>query len=131
MSDLRFKMAINRWLRSRRPDLSLADHFIDLRVALEALYLSDSSGELSFRLSTRLAWHIGSSPDERKALSELTRRFYSRASRVVHGSDLGDADGDRRLLDQASDLCRHGLLAYVTDAPPDWDSVVFGVRDEL
>ncbi len=122
----RFKTAIDRWLRSRRPDLSPADHFIDLRVALEALYLGDASGRLRFRLSTRLAGHLGTSPDERKQLYETVGTFYARASRVVHGSDNGDADDDRRLLEQTSDLCRRGLLAYVRDAPSDWDTLVFG-----
>ena len=126
-NDVRFKTALERWLRSLRADLSLADHFIDLRVALEALYLDNSRDELVHRLCTRLAWHLGSSPKERRRHFEATRKFYNRASSIVHGGEVKDAEADEQLLDQASLMCRQALFARVNAGPPDWDTLVFGV----
>lgn len=125
-NDLRFRTALERWLRSRRPDLSVEDHFIDLRVALEALYLDGDSGELAHRLATRLAWHLGTSPDERKRLFNETRRFYRRASGIVHGGGVRETEIDERLLDQASSMCRRALLEHLKSGMPDWGTLVFG-----
>ena len=63
-----------------------ADQFIDLRIALEALYAPDGgSGEISYRLQTRCARHMATSFDDRKALAREVKDFYNTASRFAHG----------------------------------------------
>ena len=65
--------AVSRWIKSKRSNASLADKFIDLRIALEALYLEDDNKtEKGFRLATRGAWHLGA--DFTKEVS-ITKRF--------------------------------------------------------
>ncbi len=124
--DPRFRTAFDRWLRARRPDLSLSDHFIDLRVALEALYLNTNAGESTYRLSTRLAWHLGTTPAERREKFTLAQDFYRRASGIVHGAAVDDSDADSQLLQGAADLCRQGILVYLEAGPPDWDALTLG-----
>ena len=124
--DSRFRTAFERWLRSRRPDLSLHDHFIDLRVALEALYLNNSAGESTYRLSTRLAWHLGTTVAKRKEAFTLAQDFYRRASRIIHGAAVDDSDADIQLLQEAADLCRQGMLARLESGRPDWDALTLG-----
>ncbi len=129
-SDPRFRTAFNRWLRAQRPDLSLSEHFIDLRVALEALHMNDNMGESTNSLSIRLAWHLGTTPAERRELFALARDFYRRASRIVHGAVVDGSDVDIQLLQQASDLCRRAILAYLKSDPPNWDALTVGEEAE-
>ena len=58
----RLETSITRWVKSkdRTPSARLwEDSFIELRIALEALYLDNDQGELSFRLATNGAWGLG------------------------------------------------------------------------
>lgn len=56
-ADKKLAMAIDRWSRSKNPDIGLADRYIDLRIALESLYLKDfrqdkaPHTEMRFRLA--------------------------------------------------------------------------------
>ena len=64
MANQKLSLAIERWGKSKRP-ASLQDQLIELRIALEALYLDNVvQGELSFRLATHVAWHLGQNPEE-------------------------------------------------------------------
>ena len=66
--------AIGGWVSSKRPEASLQDQFIDLRIALEALYLDGSSrNEMSFRIATYGAWHQGGEAEERCRNDEALR----------------------------------------------------------
>ena len=64
--DDRIRMAISRWCKSKETFRTLMDQFIDLRIALEALYLKDFKGEhsqeMKFRLALFGAWHLGKFP---------------------------------------------------------------------
>ena len=76
--------ALARWTKSMHGHIS--DQFIDLRIALEALYAPDGgSGEVSYRLRTRCARHMATSFDERKAVVQEVKDFYNTASRFAHG----------------------------------------------
>ena len=55
-------MAILRWMRSVNPHIGITDQFIELRIALETLYLDSPQGELRFRLAIHGAWDLGSTP---------------------------------------------------------------------
>ncbi len=127
----RLRVAVDRWFRSMRPDLELTDYFIDLRIALEALYIDDNQGELRFRLAVRGAWHIGRSPAERKKIKKVLTKFYAAASGIVHGGELNEAKDDHVWLDQARDICRRGILmALELQQQPDWDELILGCGNE-
>ena len=90
-------LAIERWWRSKRSMSNLNDSLVDLRIALEALYLkgftSKYSQEMRFRLALHGAWYLGTNFNERQVIWETLRKAYDSASGVVHGRELkGDQE---------------------------------------
>ena len=126
-SDPRFRIAVRRWEQSAG-DASREDRSIDLRIALESLYLDSDTGELGFRLATTCARHLGTSLEERRDISTTLRRFYGLASRVVHGTELGQTGKtDVKLLRNAGRLCCDGILKIVeAKDQPVWSDLLLG-----
>ena len=120
--------AVSRWIKSKRSNASLADKFIDLRIALEALYLEDDNKtEKGFRLATRGAWHLGADFTERSKYYKTLRDAYSRASRVVHAGEKNVKKEDKNLLATAQDVCREGILKRLKEKQkPDWGNIILG-----
>ena len=126
-SDSMFRTAVSRWIRSTRPDLEITDHFIDLRIALEALYLDQKAGELTFRLAIRGAWHLGNDWSERSEIQNALKKFYGVASKIVHGNDLNESKGDHEWLEKAREICRCGILKTIEQKEqPCWDELILG-----
>ena len=127
VADKKLRIALARWNRSKRSDAQLEDRFIDLRLALEMLYLKDidKNTELRFRLSLYGAWHLGSSPEERKDISKKLRDAYDMASHAVHRGEV--PDDSKECLEKAQDLCRDGILKLLLeDDNMDWGDLILG-----
>ena len=113
------RTALDRWTKSLRGDF--ADRFIDLRIALEALYAPDGgSGEVSYRLQTRCARHMATSFDERMSIVSDVKDFYNTASRFAHGDLVVPADKPPepkhlRQLERAQQICRDALIKIVRE----------------
>ena len=125
-SDSRFRVAVNRWARSVIVDADAVDRAIDLRIALEALYLDSETGELSFRLATTCARHLGETLEARTEISTAIRDFYGQASRVVHGTgDSGSWEEGVSGLERARELCRNGILKILESGErPVWKDLL-------
>ncbi len=54
-------------------------------MAIEALFVSDSRGEIKYRARNRLARLLGQSLEERQAIAKVLGTSYDRRSQVVHG----------------------------------------------
>ena len=120
------KVAIERWRKSKVPYRDYLDRFIELRIALEALYLADTGGELRFRLALRGAWHLGRTGAERKEIYDILRKFYSAASTVIHAGRTTPTPERTQLLKKAQDICRDGILKRLKEEEePDWDRLIF------
>ena len=126
-------LAIERWSRSKRSSANLEDSFIDLRIALETLFLKDFTGEYSqemrFRLALFGAWYLGADFQERVTIRKTLRDAYDRASGVIHGGGLEFNDSNRVLLSRAQDLCRQGILKLISEGMPsseDWSNLILG-----
>jgi len=107
------RRALARWTKSKAGG---PDTFIDLRIALEALYASDGGGEVSFRLQTRCAKHLERSIDKRLALAKVVRDFYGTASRHAHAKD--DPRPKRKYLEQlarAQEIGRAALMRIIDE----------------
>ncbi|MDE0390384.1 MAG: HEPN domain-containing protein [Rhodospirillales bacterium] len=139
-ADEKLSIAVGRWRRSKRPESRLEDSYIDLRIALEALYLKDfddeRSQEMRFRLPLFGAWHLAEKPEERRSICKTLRAAYDMASKVVHGGEVVKGSGAgpyweaRAELDRAQDLCRRGILKLLREGPPrDWTDLVLGGPD--
>ena len=128
-ADRKLRIAVDRWKKSKRPSAQLEDQYIDLRIALETLYLKDfaneNSGEMRFRLSLFGAWYLGSTVDERRDIRKTLRDAYGMASRAVHS---GEVPGNSKVcLGKAQELCRQGILKLLREgAPKDWGDLILG-----
>ena len=125
-SDRRLDMAIARWVKSKRPYAGMADRFIDLRTAMELLYLDDAPIEMRFRLATHGAWYLGADFTERREYQRTLRDAYDAASKAVH---TGEVKGNEaaELLTTAQSLCRRGILRRLDQGcTPTWNDVILG-----
>ena len=125
------KIAVDRWRCSMAEDAKLEDRYIDLRIALEAIYLKDfineHSQEMRFRLALFGAWHLGADFEERRSIRRALRDAYNTASKAVHEGELPKAM--KPTLSTAQDLCRRGILKLLREGPPDdWGDLVLGAE---
>ena len=128
-SDKKLRIAVDRWKRSMRRDIAIVDSLIELRIALEALYLKDftdeKSQEMRFRLALIGAWHLGETFARRQQIRKVLRDAYDKASGAVH---TGEAPaGAQASLKKAGKLCREGILKLLKEGPPvDWGDLILG-----
>ena len=122
----RLSLAIDRWVLSKG-GRSLDDQFIDLRIVLEALYLSDDErGEFTFRVALYGAWHLGVDFQDRERIFRRLRDLYGRASRAVHGNTKDSTDKDRELLADVQDLCRRSIIKMLDHGQPNFRNLALG-----
>ena len=128
-ADRKVRIAVDRWRRSKGRNVRMEDRYIELRIALESLYLKDFANEYSqemrFRLALFGAWHLGKNLEERKSMRKILRDAYDTASKAVH---TGQLPPDRAQgLANAQSLCRRGILKLLREGPPaDWGDLVLG-----
>ncbi|MDE0310653.1 MAG: HEPN domain-containing protein [Caldilineaceae bacterium] len=129
------RIAVSRWVKSKDSGAHLEDRFIDLRVALESLYLQHIGneqyrGEMGLRLSLCGAWHLGVDFEQRKKIRKNLQDAYNTASKAVHGDNL-DYIENQQLLSTAQDLCRRGILKLLKEGSPrDWTDLILGIENE-
>ena len=128
------RVAVSRWMRSKDDKAELVDRFIDLRIALESLYLKDfaneTSQEMRFRLPLFGAWHLGADQAERSSIRKQLRQAYDTASGAVHSGGVELTPENERLLADAQRLCREGILKLLADgAPRDCGDLILGVEN--
>ena len=116
------------------------DKTIDLLIAAEALFLSDSGterGELGHRIALRAGKFLGKTPVEQRAIYENMKRIYRFRSAIIHGAHPSVPKG----LASHSDLntllesyMRMAIKQAVSlDAPEKifksefWDDLMFGL----
>ena len=129
------RIAVSRWVKSKDSYEQLADRFIDLRIALECLYVQDfldakQTQGFRFKLPLFGAWHLGTNFEERKRIRKKLRQVYDAASKAVHSGDL-DYFENQELLSTAQDLCRRGILKLLKEgSPSDWGDLILGIENE-
>ena len=132
--DSKTRMAVSRWMKSKDSSENLADRFIDLRIALESLYLKDYPNgyrqEMRFRLALFGAWYLSTDFEDRKRILKKLREAYDAASGAVHSGDLDFTVENQKLLSDGQDLCRRGILKLLREGPPpDWGDLILGAED--
>ena len=126
-SNLSLDTAIRRWIKSKSSESSFADQLIDLRIALEALYLDNTEGELRFRLASHGAWHTSQGAGERKQNFQTLLQTYKLASSAVHGGDVKANDKNKKLLKSAQKLCQEGIMKRLGEkTAPKWNDLIMG-----
>ena len=109
MSSPSLDTSIRRWIKSKSSESSFVDQLIDLRIALEALYLDNTEGELRFRLASHGAWHISQGAEKRKQNFESLLQIYKLASSAVHGGAVKANEKTRHCWRSHRNFARKGL----------------------
>ena len=130
-ADKKLRIAIDRWRLSMpgQQKLRLEDQYIDLRIALEALFLKDFGNarvqEMRFRLSLFGAWYLVDDVEERRRIRKTLLAAYDAGSKAVH---LGEVpERHRGTLSCAQDHCRRGILKLLHQGPADeWGDLILG-----
>ena len=113
-------------MRSKR-SADIVDQFIELRVALESLYLPGGRDGLRFQVSNHGAWHLGGDFCERCEIQKTLRDAYDVASGAVHADRVATVEKHRDLLLAAQNLCRRGILKRLDeDREPRWNELILG-----
>lgn len=125
-ADARTRVAASRWKKSKQRHASLADGFIDLRIALESLFLPQTPDQqLKFRLATNGAWLVGDDGDDRLKSWHILCGAYDVASRAVHCGKVKQSDETKELLANAQEVCRRGILRVLRDGQvSDWNRLI-------
>ena len=96
------RTSATRLTKSKDSSQGLVDQFVDLRMALEALFLRDfaneHSQEMRFRLSLFGAWFLGQDFEDRRRVRKVLRDAYDAASGAVHTGNIAFTDDNRALL---------------------------------
>ncbi len=113
------RVAIRRCISAFAERETADDALIDLVIALESLF--GGPGELTLRISTAVAWLLGSNATERAEIQRDAKRVYAARSKLVHGDELGD-DEARESQQRAETLLLDSLAELFskrTDLVPD------------
>lgn len=124
----KLKVPIDRWIKSKA-NQSFIDSWIDIGIALEALFLSDNPGrsELSYRLRLRAAWFLGENVERRVAIEKDLRNIYGLRSSAVHSGNIESNSDTRELKNKAQDYCVDSLLKVIDEGQfPVWNQLVLG-----
>ena len=134
----KLQISIDRWARSKA-SISYVDQIIDLGIAFEVLYVPDGgSGEITFKLAVRAAWHLGKDKGDRKQLLTKFKDIYKYRSNAVHNGQLDETirfGGERihrsEFIAEIQDLCRRSIMKILEDNQfPEWDNVVLDGKVE-
>jgi hypothetical protein len=117
LADSRFSFALARWdsgLARKRGVDQLVDHWI----ALESLFASGATTEIVYRISLRIAAHLGRTPNERERLYQEMRKAYGWRSKIVHGGRPAKPKDQQELakaIAASSSCLRSALLQTLRD----------------
>lgn len=122
---------------SRIGMLAEQDRALDVSIALEILYRLDHQ-EITYKLSTRAGWYLGSDLDDRVRIRKDIAKFYGLRSQIIHGSNAkrgrkqkrSSPKAERQIREQAFQLARSTLLHHLergrVPAERDWSEIVMG-----
>ncbi len=94
------------------------DQLIDLMISLESLYVS-SPGEITVRLSNRVATVLGKNDVDREDIWKFTKKVYNMRSGIVHGEGLRSTEinGKMYTLDEIIEkliqMNRQSILIFI------------------
>ena len=134
-ADVRTRVAVSRWKMAKDGMRGSQDRLIDLRIALESLFLAaQPDQELKYRLSVSGAWFVGEDAADRRRIWDTLRAAYDLSSAAVHGGDLKKRSkrgkDPSKVLADGLTVCRKGILRVLDEGPiTDWTELVLNCRD--
>ena len=116
-----------RWLKSKESNRPLVDRFIDLRVALDSLYVRErAQGEITLRMASAGAMHIGGSAKEKRKTFDRLKKAYGTASGGIHTGVVRETEENKKVLRKAQQICRQSIIKefHGQEVSP-WRQLVF------
>jgi hypothetical protein len=113
--DGKLDLASRRLLGALTDRLHGEDGLVDAMVALESLF-GTGHGEIRFRLSTALAWLLGSNAEDRAERQKAVGKLYDKRSKVVHGGHLDPAEAEEA-RGAATKLAIDAIKALLSERP--------------
>ena len=114
---------------SRIGPLAQQDRVLDISIALEILCRLDRD-EITYKLSTRVGWYLGSDTGERLRIKKTISDFYGFRSDIVHGRHTNKPTRNREMHGETFDVARKTLLKHLSTGrmPNDqhWNEIVMG-----
>lgn len=92
----------------------LSDRLIDYMIGLEALYLPNESQELSYRLSSRVAFLLHSDTNERKGTYHFVKNMYKARSDIVHGTKYRPSLKEDE-ISRLEEILRESIKLWISD----------------
>ena len=127
-TNARTRLAVARWKMAMNRLRLVTDRFIDLRIALESLFLPQRPDqELKFRLAISGAWLLGEDAADRRRVWEILRTTYDVASTAIHGGNINKKlqNGSAETLSEALAVCHRGILRVLRDGPvKNWTDLI-------
>ena len=127
-------LAARLFNRSQR-STALEVRAIDIGTMLEVLLMhsgqdgSNKGAEITYKISTRTAWALGKSVEERRMIFDEVRTFYRIRSKAVHIGRVKSQDQREEWskLQRSADLARRMIEQVVASGGfPDWADLVLG-----
>ena len=123
----RLGLAIRRLASSlsRTGRFRIEDRILDIAIALEIMYGLDDP-EITYKLRTRAAYLLGTSPEERVEIFDKIGNFYGGRSATVHGSRgrRQQIDPEEALADGLGIARRTTLALLRYGGVPNWNRLV-------
>lgn len=114
----------------------LEEAAIDLRLALESLYLPEiEQGELKYRLALRAALFGADRVDERQVIRKDVKDAYDLGSNAVHTGQFGKnilkaVENPGRTLERVAEVVRRTILRHIDNPNQDWAAIEIGKPPE-
>lgn len=99
-------------------ETEVEDKVIDFMISFEAMFL-ENQGELTFKLSNRIAILLGKTKDERKIIREIMKESYGWRGAIVHGKKkrelkiMKNSISEKDLVIKIEDLLRRSILGFI------------------
>ena len=101
----------------------MSDRAIDLAIALEAMFMEGERYNHGKFVSGRASWHYADSAQERDAVRNKLKEFYSYRNDVAHGISAGGSQTVWDMLDKIDNIARACLKTMITEGRPgDWEA---------
>ncbi|MFP4642360.1 MAG: hypothetical protein ACLFPU_09340 [Dehalococcoidia bacterium] len=118
-NETKIRVALERW-NSAADRATEEDKLIDYWIALESLFVPDSTEELSYRTALRIAAFLGSDGVERTQIYKQMKDSYRLRSEIVHGSIRKRKKnvGPTELIKLSRSYLRQALLRILESGRP-------------
>ena len=114
------EFSIRRWVKSTGEAKDIHDRCIELRIALDCLFMKNlkgPGGRVGDNLANCCAWYLGNDAKQREEIYSSVSNFYRASSGIIHGSpNTNDRELEKK-YEAAHDYCRKSIIKLLDSEP--------------